>query len=223
MRKYFTIFFGVLIALIAVSQSPTKAYETNGFVRVLHASPDAPAVDVYVNDSKVLSNVPFGTNSDYLPLPKGQYNIKVTPAGVSTPVVIDTSVHVSRGRYYTIAATGRLSEIEATALRDRNRLPVRDDSSRVRFVHFSPDAPAVDITTTDGKAIFRHVRFGDRNMYKRVPAGTYDLQVRLAGTNTVVLNLPGVKFEDGKTYSVFALGLAGGQPTLSAKVVVDNQ
>ena len=38
-------------------------------VRVAHLAPDAPNVDVYVNDEPVLTDVPYTTISDYLSLP----------------------------------------------------------------------------------------------------------------------------------------------------------
>ena len=40
-----------------------------------------------------------------------------------------------------------------------------------------------------------------------VPAGTYDLEVRPAGTEDVALELPGVTLEAGMTHDVFAIGL----------------
>src|SRR5690606_27820043 len=43
-------------------------------VRVVHASPDAPTVDVWVNDALTLENVPFKAVSDYLSVPGGTYN-----------------------------------------------------------------------------------------------------------------------------------------------------
>ncbi|HMP39397.1 MAG TPA: DUF4397 domain-containing protein, partial [Roseiflexaceae bacterium] len=51
-------------ALIALALIPSAfAQSGNAMVRVVHASPDAPAVDVWINGSKVdaLTNVPFFT------------------------------------------------------------------------------------------------------------------------------------------------------------------
>ena len=42
-------------------------------------------------------------------------------------------------------------------------------------------------------------------------AGTYDLEVRLEGTETSLLDLPGITLEDGKIYTVFAKGFVGGE------------
>ena len=40
--------------------------ETDGMVRVVHGSPDAPNVDVYADDGLVVENVAFRAVSDYL-------------------------------------------------------------------------------------------------------------------------------------------------------------
>jgi len=57
--------------------------------------------------------------------------------------------------------------------------------------------------------------------YTPVDAGTYDLEVRLAGTDTVALAVPGVKLDAGKVYTAWAMGLAAGEPALSAVLTMD--
>jgi len=77
----------------------------------------------------------------------------------------------------------------------------------VRFFHGSPDAPAVDIAVTGGPVLFGNVAFQSGTEYLEVPAGTYDLEARIAGTMNVALALPGVELEDGKVYTAYATGL----------------
>ncbi len=52
-------------------------------LRVVHGSPDAPAVDVYAagGESPLVSALEFGDSSNYLPLPAGSYSLEVRPAG----------------------------------------------------------------------------------------------------------------------------------------------
>ena len=57
-------------------------------VRVVHASPDAPAVDILVNDQLVFSDVAFEAITDFAEVPADTYNVKVVPAGATEPVVI---------------------------------------------------------------------------------------------------------------------------------------
>jgi len=67
-------------------------------IKGFHASPDAPNVDVYVNDVLVLEDVAFGEVSDYLVLLSGEYDVTVVPTGEDTDAaVIDQSVDVPAG------------------------------------------------------------------------------------------------------------------------------
>src|SRR6187551_403638 len=111
--SWIMVLLGLLLALALVPAA--SAQGSNALVRVVHASPDAPAVDVYVDGNKALSNVPFFTASDHLPLPAGLHDIKVTPAGDANTAVIDAKgVSFEAGNAYTVAATGTLAEIKPT-------------------------------------------------------------------------------------------------------------
>ena len=82
----------------------------------------------------------------------------------------------------------------------------------MRVIHFSADAPAVDVATTGAAladAVVKNLTYPNATGYLDLPAGSYgDLEVRLAGTTTVALPLPGVAVEACNSYSVFAVGSA---------------
>lgn len=202
-----------LEAVIAVDRNPAR-------VRVAHASPDAPAVDILIDDSVAIDNVAFGQVSSYSALDAGMVNVKVVPAGASEPVVIEADLELAPGADYTVAAIGLLAEIQPLVLQDDNGVPVAG-TAHVRFVHASPDAPPVDIALKDGDVLFPAVGFGEASQYVPADADTYDLEVRLAGTSTVVLEIPGVALEAGTVYTVFAMGLVAGDPPVGAVPVVD--
>lgn len=190
-------------------------------VRAAHFSPDAPAVDVWVDGSPVLTDVPFLAVSDYLALDSGTYQIQVTPAGMASPVVIDESVSVLPGIAYTLAATGLLGsdDLELTpSIDDRDSLPLQ---GKVRFVHASPDAPNVDIAVAGGGPIlFEDFAFRQIGDSLELDPGTYDLEVRLAGTSTVALALPGVEVTSGINATIYAVGLVG-DGSLAARTTID--
>jgi hypothetical protein len=79
----------------------------------------------------------------------------------------------------------------------------------------------VDIAVKGGPVIFSNVAFKGVGDYTPVDAGSYDLEVRLAGTDTVALDLPGIALADGTVYTVFAMGLASGEPALTAVLSED--
>jgi LPXTG-motif cell wall-anchored protein len=201
------VVLSLVAALMALALVPA-AFAQGGTakVRVIHASPDAPAVDVYVNGNLTLSNVPFFTASDYLDLPAGTYQVQVTPTGQpASAAVIDASATIEAGKAYTIAATGLVANIQPTIIEDDLTAPA-SGNAHVRVYHFSPDAPAVDVQLADGTKLIEGIAFPDASDYLPVPAGSYDIQVVPAGGSDVVIDLAGTALEAGKIYSVFATG-----------------
>jgi hypothetical protein len=210
-----------ILALVLGFATATLAQAPSARIRVVHASPDAPAVDVLVNDAVAFSNAPFKGITDYASIPPATYNIKVVPTGTTAPVVIDTDLTLTaEPSGYTVVAVGKLAAIEPLVLVDNNATPAAG-FAHVRFVHASPDAPAVDIAVKGGPVLFSNVRFKEGDEYISVAATTYDLEVRLEGTDTVVLDVPGVKLADRSVYTIFAMGLAAGTPSLMAVPSVD--
>ena len=227
-RRFSPLLLVVAAGALTISMVGAASASDHAMVRVLHASPDAPAVDVYLDDVKVgaLTNVPFGAISGYLDIPAGDHNVKVYATGTTTGAVIDANVTIASGSRYTIAATNAVAAIAAQVIEDE---PAPDcDGAQVRVIHFSADAPAVDVATAGAApadAVVKALAYPNATGYLSLPAGSYDLEIRLAGTTTVALPLPGVAVEACTSYSVFAVGSAanpavGGKP-LQVVVAVD--
>lgn len=181
-------------------------------VRVAHLSPNAPNVDVYVDGNAVLEDVAFGAVSDYLELAAGAHTVEITAAGDAETSVFEGEVPVEADMDYTIAAIGELGDegdkpFEPLILQDENEAP-GDDMAKVRAVHASPDAPAVDITVaSSGDTLFDGVPYGESG-YVEVPAGDYTLQIRgdTEGNDGDVAAEFDVSVEGGQVYSAFAAG-----------------
>lgn len=203
-----SLLIGTLVCLsLAMSLTVGSAQSEDAQVRVVHASPDAPAVDVYVNGDAAIEGLEFGSASDWTMLPAGDYEVQVAPAGTSADdAVIEATLTLESGMAYDVAAIGLLADIEA-AVYPVDLSAVGDGKARVRAVHASPDAPAVDVAVTDGPVLFKGAEFPNATDYAEVDAGTYDLEVRPAGTEDVALSVPGVALEAGTVYDVYAIGL----------------
>lgn len=173
-------------------------------VRIGHCCPDAPNVDVHVDGAPVLEDVAFGDLSDYQTVAAGEHTVRVVPAG-GDEAVIEAELDLESDASYTVLATGMLEDIEPTVLVD-DPGTVPADRSHVRFVHASPDAPSVSIGVRDGPDVFTDVGFRQASGYEAVDAGTYDLDVRPAGGDDVVLTVDGVSFSGGSAYTAIAVG-----------------
>ena len=184
-------------------------------VRVVHASPDAPNVDVLVDNSVALSNVPYLGVSDYLDVPSGGRNLKVNAAGTAT-TVIDADADLADGSDYTLIASGLVGAIEPLVLQDDNATPATGNV-RVRAIHGAPSAPAVDIYVTAPGAdlavetpALSDVAFGDVADYLEAPAGTYQVRVTPAGSKTVVIDSGPLTLSSGQVRTAIAVDAVGG-------------
>ena len=89
--------------------------------------------------------------------------------------------------------------------------PPPAETARLRVIHGSPGAPAVDIYA-EGQAtpLFTNVKYGDTTAYATVPAGTYNVQVRAAGaaaSSAPVYSTGPLTLSSGATVSALAAGL----------------
>ncbi len=181
-------------------------------VRVVHASPDAPAVDVIVNDNfevPFLADVPFPAASGFVGVEAGEYNVKVTAAGNAGAIVIDADVELPAGAETTVVAVGLLADIEPLLLADERRSIATE--SRVRIVHGAPTAGEVDIYVTAVGAGIEGVdpaipgfEFLADTGYLSLEPGSYDVTVTLAGTDTVAIGPLPIEISAGGVYSAIA-------------------
>ena len=86
-------------------------------VRVLHASPDAPAVDAIINSTAIAANAPYKTATAFSSINAGRGTVKVNVAGTST-TVIDRTPDFNAGRSYTIIAANKVAAIEPLIIDD---------------------------------------------------------------------------------------------------------
>jgi hypothetical protein len=189
----------------------TAAGEDDGEagLRVAHASPDASAVDVLVNGDVVVSGLEFRSVTDYLELEAGEYEIAVNVAGTNTTVFGPAEVELE-AEDYTAVALGEVesddSDFTVSLLEDTNGANIGDDEARVRAIHASPDAPAVDVTVNDDAlTLFDGVEFGESSGYAVVPADDYEVEIRPAGGGDPVFEAD-ASLEGGATYTAFAVG-----------------
>ena len=203
--------FDLLVAQDTESGTMSDGMDDPAMVRVAHLSPNAPNVDVYVDGSAALEDVPFGAVSGYLDVPAGTRTVEITAAGDPDASVFAGDVGVESGQPYTIAAIGETGDgadlmFEPLVLQEDNSAP-DSGMARLRVVHASPDAPAVDVTVAAGDVLFDGVAYGGSG-YVEVPAGDYTTQIRgdTDSNDGDVVAEYDVSLSGGQVYTAFAAG-----------------
>lgn len=191
------------------------------YIRILHASPNSPAVDVYANDKLIAKNLSYRGFTPYIAVPEGQYRVKVFAAGTKENPVIDTELNLPGNSAYTIAAVGKPNEISLFPIVEHQKA-LSPGKLFLRFAHLSPDAPSVDVITSDGKKLFEDISYKEVDDYIEVNPGTYSIKINPSGTNKTVLFVPNIRLLPNRYYTIYAIGLVGGRPSLQVLIPLDG-
>ncbi|MBL7913865.1 MAG: DUF4397 domain-containing protein [Bacteroidia bacterium] len=102
-------------------EEPTPT-PTTARLLVTHASPDAPGVDLLLDNVKVNSAaLEYPNNTGYLTVNSGSRNVKVNVTGTTT-TVIDATLALVTNKNYSVFAVDSVSKISAVVIEDNRRL-----------------------------------------------------------------------------------------------------
>jgi hypothetical protein len=195
------------------------------YVSLYNASPDAPALDVDV-DNRQINNGPFGYSdyTGYLLFYTGQREFRVTPRGADN-VVIDTTLSILQGKAYSLFIVDDYNKASVLVLTDNSPTPSAG-MAKVRLVNLSPDAGPVRLNEKgDSTAIVTSTSFKSASDFIEVNAKTHNLQLTSDGSASIDLEIPDANLEAGNYYTVLVRGYetppAGNHNILSAEIVVN--
>jgi len=187
---------------------------TQTFVQAIHASPDAPNVDVLADGAAVFTNVPFeaGASAEVDP---GTAQITVRAAGTTT-TVIDAPVDFPEDQVTTVIATGLLADIQPLIIRDSAVAPT-GGQARLRVVHGSPSTGNVDVyisapgtALADAPVKLLNVPFRGASDALEVAQGTYQVRITPAGNPGVLAFDANVTLGDDSNFTAVAVDAPGG-------------
>jgi hypothetical protein len=217
-------------SLLAVGPTGSIGFiKQNPTVFALHGSPDAPPVDIYAGSAKLVDNLAFGKLSGAVQVPPGAYTLDFKAAGDDATAASATTPSLAAGERYLAIASGFLSNGQP----DFRLLPLGDSfaaagmDARVRVVHASPDADAVDVGTVSGNTLtpvdaFRNLAFEQASTASgtTLPVGNLPIGIAATGSTTPLVTFTVPTSAGLKAYAV-AAGSIGGTGESFRLVIVD--
>lgn len=192
-------------------------------VALYHSSPDAPDVNVFIDNEIVTTQAfKYKNYSSYLYVDAGNRNLRFNAFTGGTNLV-NATLNFELNKVYSLFMINRLSSIELLRISDESALPTFGNGM-VRFVHLSPDAPEVEITWAGQTTpVFSGQTFKQASAYKEVKADTYSMLVKVKGGSGTSLVVSNVEIKDAGYFTILLEGFdsapAGGTAALSARVL----
>lgn len=190
----------------------TSAQMKFGQVKFIHNVFDGPNVDIYVNNNKILSNIPYKAISPYIATPVGSAIVNVTITGTMTIVATITLMVKDKVCYSAIVhgTVTKLTSIAILALVDSTKC--LNGFGQFRFVNAANSVPPVDVYF-NGLKTFSNVAYGQVGKsgmmdYVKVNCDKIQVTVKLTQNSTIIYDQK-LSFECGQNYSLITSGLVG--------------
>lgn len=194
-------------------------------VKLYHGSPNAPALDIEVDNSQINSG-PFlyAEVTSYLAFYTGNRNLKFGPYA-SSSVNIDTTLAFEANKAYSVFVAGEIANAEVVVLTD-----TADEAStgkaKVRIINLSPDAGNVDFRIAgETGQLATDLEFKDATAFTEVDAGEIDFEVYASDDDELLLSLPNTTIQSRYFYTIVIRGYdtppSGNTNVLAAQVLLN--
>lgn len=174
--------WAVALALLGLTACDDGSSPGTASLRVIHLSPDAPAVDVYVDGAAAITDLAYKESTEFLAVEAGSADLAVRAAGMpsSTPVIAANGVALADGESYTVVAYDNLANIMPMVLED-DRTGIPAGQIRVRAIHAAAGVGTVDLWNIPASGaptkIADDLAFGAATGFLDLPAAAYTIGV----------------------------------------------
>lgn len=203
---------------VAVVPAPTVEFVN---IRIAHLSPDAPAIDLYVNGIRVAEALAFRNATSWVMVPGGGVDIAITAPGepIENALVssLNTPIPVTEEtQRFTIAAIGSFED-ETFVLQGfvEDYTPVEGEA-RVEIFHALEGGSAVNVLLNNSTVVSNLAYPGaqgdnDGQFGANVPAASADINIVSSDTGEVIAFVEGVIFAENTSYLLVVTATQGGE------------
>jgi hypothetical protein len=219
----------LMLIILVVGGMVVQAQDDDGDsrprLRVINSAVGVPSADIYGEtggrDILFLRDVFYSYVSNYIPVQPGGFNLKVWPAGIKAGnPLTGTGWDFADNQDYTMAIVGTAEQIdEPWVFVDNNKEPLLPGKARVRMLHLASRAPAIEICLDNDCKVLTFQKppeagaqidqFG--STYLTLEAGTYNLNIRIIGTDEIYYDVIPIGFEAGQVYTIFIVDPVQGE------------
>lgn len=179
--------------------------------KVINASLAPSPLNVFVDGSLQLSNIPYTGVSNYQRTTAGAHTFSIEATTTPGASLLTLTPTLSAATDTSIALTGTAGALAGLVLHDNN-LPPPAATAAVRFVNVSADVASLDVFVNFSKQVSglgANSASPYFNLSAAASTGTsYEFDFNLAGTTSLVLKLPSVVLTAGHTFTIYVAGPA---------------
>jgi len=207
------------------ADTPTVNDDPSSHLRVVHAVPNGPAVNLVIDSTPGLQGLAFGTVTGFLAVEAGERRVRLMTTGASPTAILDDTVTLDFPRAYTLLSTGLIGNVEGVFAADTAPIPLSGNIA-LRVIHASPGAGDVDIyvgapgSALSGTPMLEDLVFRGNSEYFAYPTGRYRIRLTAAGTTNVLLDQT-ILFPERAMRTIVVIDAVGGGLPINGLLLVD--
>jgi hypothetical protein len=184
-------------------------------------SPDAAAVDFVINDLVQATTVNYSStvgtaiySFPYYTITPGSTKVTYNLSGTTTAYATVTGPIDPETAYSTFLIDS-VKRAKLVITKDDVSEP-REGKVKLRFLHFSHNAPAMDVSKSGGATLFTNRSFNDQEgnaafqKFIEVDPGSYQFIFKTSGTTTTLYTTSTINLLPDRIYTLAARGAVGG-------------
>jgi hypothetical protein len=196
----------------AVSMSGDSADKRGiALVRVVNAVPGQTRLVVRADRDHQLTAAEFKKVTEYQPIDRNWVTFEIGTSGDSafTPLATNREMLTDGHRYTIVVMRDSAKNYETRVLRDE----ISDDTTaaRLRVVHAARGVDEVNLVQRGADTLIDGVNFASEGGFKTLNPWTGTLEIRSESGNRLLLSIPNVSLQAGRSYTIVLTKNAAGK------------
>lgn len=209
--------FVLCLALVGAIGCGGSSSDTTQQLRILMASPDAPAVDILIDGTQVATSLAYTNSTSYLPVKSGSRHIQALTVSNSASV-FDQTISITASANETLLLTGSVAKMQSLLLTDgATNTTITTGDGTVRVVNASQTLGPADVYIVNAGTglagatpTSAGLAFGKATDYALEIIGNFQVFMTQPGTTSVYLNTGPLALTQSQFQTIVAVDAVGG-------------
>jgi len=207
--------FTAICLLISISCKKSSNSPTAN-MRFINLSPNAGAMDVYLNSALLVGSVSYGFASGYQSMDAAATSLSVNQA-TTTNILLTGNISFASNNHYSAIVYDSVAILKGDIFQD-DRTDPPAGKAYVRFFNYVSGTPSLDIIKAGNtsnklftsRTYMDHKTTGSYISYTAIDPGPFSVSAVVAGTNVLITQLPSFDATAGKSYTLVLKGFNKG-------------
>ena len=215
MKKQILIIATSLCMLLSIACKKSES-ESTANLRFINMSPNATAMDLYLNSALVVGNVTYPAPSGYQSINAAASSLSINQAG-TTNILLAGNISLAANNHYSAIVYDSVTMLKGDIFQDDRSDPPAGKAF-VRFFNYVSGTPSLDIIRAgntsnklfSSRTYLDHKNTGAYISYTAIDPGPFSVSAVVAGTNVLITSLPSFEATAGKSYTLILRGFNKG-------------